>query len=363
MKYGQMSVPDGHRYLGNSADVDPAGAIPRLVEGFVFVAMLFAASFATGQAAAQTDNGFAATHQRVEAAITNIIQLVRPNEDGVATVWDGNKFVQCRHMVDDVLRCEAAGALMQPSLSHVLTSERVAALTNAGWRLDLSFGNYVQTLQATLPAGAIADKLIAALAAGYDADPAKLEVGTSWIERQACPPRAGPSQNLAGSINDSPKMAAVAVIGCAYLAPPADPPPLETLNALVARDGQRVVGEIGRLRVNAGRHVFVMFQAGIGYVQCAPQTEPLAMYCEAQSAEEWQALAAVLTPEHVTRLHELGFTNPGRAPNYWQVYDADKSSNETVARNVLAVLFEVYGYRGLPALEVLDERTAKSSAQ
>ena len=357
MKHRDISAPDSSWRIGS--DADPDRAVSALFGGLVFVMMLLVAGFATSPAAAQSDSVPVATRTRVEAAVTNIIQLVRPNEDGVATVWDGNKFVQCRHMVDEQLRCEAAGSVMQPTLAHVLTAERVTALAAAGWRLDPSFGNYVQTFPTTRPASEIANKLIAALAEGYDADLAKLEVGTSWIERQACPPRAGPSQNLAGSINDSPKMAAVAVIGCAYIAPAADAVPLETLDALVARDGQRVAGEIGGLRVNADRHIFVVFQLGIGYVQCAPQTEPLAIYCEAQSAAEWQALTALLTPEHVTRLHELGFTDPGRVPNYWQVYEADKNSNETIARNVLAVLFDVYGYRGLPALEVLDERTAK----
>jgi hypothetical protein len=222
--------------------------------------------------------------------------------------------------------------------------------------LDPSFGNYVQTFSAKRPASEIADKLTSALVTGYGADLAQLEVGTSWIIRQACPPRAGPNQNLAGSINDSPRMASVAVTGCAYVAPPSDSVPLSTLDALIARDGPRVAGEIDRLRINAERHVFAVFQPGIGYVQCAPETKPLAIYCEAQSVEEWPALAALLTPDHTARLHDLGFSDPGRAPNYWRVYDADKNSNEAIARNILTVLFDVYGYRGVPALQVLTEK-------
>jgi hypothetical protein len=35
--------------------------------------------------------------------------LLRPGQDGLATVWDGNKYVQCRLMADRTLRCEAAG--------------------------------------------------------------------------------------------------------------------------------------------------------------------------------------------------------------------------------------------------------------
>jgi hypothetical protein len=354
VKYNGMPALCSYQRTGNGADpARPTSPIPWSIEKLVvFFLMLVAASFAAGAAAGQTDNGSAAARMRVEAAVANIVQLVRPKEDGVATVWDGNKFVQCRHMVDDLLRCEAAGTLMQPTLARVLTADRASALVDTGWLLDPSFGNYVQIF----PAAEIADKVIAALKAGYNADLARLEVRTSWIARRACPPRAGPSQNLAGSINDSPQMAAVVVTGCAHVAPASDPAPLSTVDALVARDGPRIAGEIGRLRVNAGRRVFAVFKPGIGYVQCAPETDPLGIYCEAQSVDEWPALAALLTRDRVARLHELGFSDPGRAPNYWQVYDADKNSNEAIARSILTVLFDVYGYRGAPALRVLTEK-------
>lgn len=95
---------------------------------------------------------------RVEAALTNIMTLNRPGEDGFATVWDGNKYVQCRFTRDRQLRCEAAGALLQPSLSHILAPERIARLTALGWRFDPSFGNYVQNIPSDWPASQIADK-------------------------------------------------------------------------------------------------------------------------------------------------------------------------------------------------------------
>ena len=79
------------------------------------------------------------SHSRVEAALQNIAALDRPGEEGLATTWDGNKYVQCRHMRDHILRCEAAGTLMQPSLGHILTPERIARLGALGWHLDLSF--------------------------------------------------------------------------------------------------------------------------------------------------------------------------------------------------------------------------------
>ena len=311
---------------------------------------------ARGQASDKSaDSKPAAARPRIEAAIANILELVRPNEDGVATVWDGNKFVQCR-LLADLLRCEAAGALMQPTLATVLTPERQAALDQAGWLLDPSFGNYVQSFSAKLSAAEIADKVLAALTAGYDADLTDIGVSTAWVRRQACPPRVGFSQNLAGSINDSPEMASVVVTSCEYTASEPDTAPVATLDALIARYGQRVTGEIARLRINAESRVYVIFDAGIGYLQCAPESEPLGIYCEAESIAEWAALAAVLTPERLARLHALGFADPGRAPNYWQTYDVEKNSDEAIARSLLTVLFDVYGYRGAPALQVKTER-------
>jgi hypothetical protein len=100
----------------------------------------------------------ATSQSRVEAALENIVALERPGKDGLATISDGNKYVQCRRLPDHALRCEAGGALMQPSLDHVLSPERIARLAALGWRLDASFGNYVQSFPADLPASQVAEK-------------------------------------------------------------------------------------------------------------------------------------------------------------------------------------------------------------
>src|SRR6476646_11969104 len=113
--------------------------------------------------------GFAAS-LRVEAALDNIATLSRPREDGYATIWDGNKYVQCRRLPDRNLRCEAAGTFMQSSLERVLTPERLARLTALGWRLDPSFGNYVQIFPADAAPGFVAAKILQVLGEAYDAD-------------------------------------------------------------------------------------------------------------------------------------------------------------------------------------------------
>lgn len=300
-----------------------------------------------------------ANQPRVESAISNVMTLHRPGQDGLATVWDGNKYVQCRWMPERRLRCEAAGSLMQPSLSHVLTPERIARLKALGWQLDPSFGNYVQTFSAGLTASHVADRILEALKEGYDADLANLEVMSDWIKSVPCPQRNGPTQNLAGMINESRAMASTAVFGCSYkpkagLEPTA---PIGSKTDLINTYGARIAGEIQRLRVNIDRNVFFVVETGAGYLQCGPQSSPPAIYCEAQSADSWPVLARILTSDRVARLRAAGFFAPGRAPNYWKTYPVNRFSDAAIADELLTILYEVYGYNGSPALEFKSEKT------
>src|ERR1051325_7729724 len=97
---------------------------------------------------------------RVDEALRNITALVRAGKIGYATIWDGNKYVQCRRLTNGAMRCEAAGTAMQPSLRNVVTGERLNRLASLGWALDPSFGNYVQTFAADLPTTRIADQIL-----------------------------------------------------------------------------------------------------------------------------------------------------------------------------------------------------------
>ena len=305
--------------------------------------------------------GFAASprtsQSHVQAALDNITTLSRLREDGYATMWDGNKYVQCRRLPDRSLRCEAAGTLMQSSLERVLTPERVVRLTALGWRLDPSFGNYVQTFPADAASSFVAEKILQVLGEAYEADIAELEVQSTWVPTEPCPPRNGPGQNLAGIISNAPSMAAMAVHACAYR-PTSNLGanlPANSADELIGFYGAKVTAEIQRLRVNARRRVFAVFEAGIGYVQCEPDISPPTIYCEAQSADSWQALASVLTPDRVNRLHDLGFADPGRAPNYWKNYPTEQVDDASIARELLTVLHDVYRYNGQPTLNVKTE--------
>jgi hypothetical protein len=155
---------------------------------------------------------------RIDEALQNVTVLVRADRVGYATFWDGNKFVQCRRMPDRQLRCEAAGTTMQPSLRNVLTGDRLQRLAALGWTLDASFGNYTHNFAAELPSPAIASQIAQILLEAYAANLGDLEVSTRWVADTPCPPRAGPSQNLAGSVNDTASMRFFVVRTCSYVA-------------------------------------------------------------------------------------------------------------------------------------------------
>jgi hypothetical protein len=320
--------------------------------GFRLRAALLIALFgfgATGSGMAQT------TASRIDEALQNITTLVRPGRIGYATFWDDNKYVQCRRMPERELRCEAAGTSMQPSLRNVLAGDRWSRLAAQGWVLDPSFGNHVRTFPADMPTGRVSEQVLRTLTDVYGADAAGLEIQTKWVADVPCPPRAGPSQNLAGSVNDAPAMQLTSVRTCSY-APPADTPQTAASSAeLIALYGATVTAEIQRLRINATRRVYTSFNAGIGYVQCTPETPSSAIYCEAQSAESWAPLATILTPERVARLHRAGYADPGRAPNYWKSYPVEKFNDATIASELLTILHEVYGYAGATKLKILTE--------
>lgn len=295
---------------------------------------------------------------RFAAALSNIMTLERPDQDALATVWDGNKYVQCLRLPDRALRCEAAGARMQPSLGYVLVPERIKHLAELGWRLDPRFGNYVQTFSAAASTDQVAAQIVQTLGEVYAADLTHLEVASDWIAQEPCPPRNGPSQNLAGMINDAPAMAATAVHACAYTPDAADEAAPAALSAvsLVNLYGVRVSGELERLRVNFDREVFFALTTDTGYVQCQPEATDKTIYCEAASADSWSVLASVLTPERLARLHAAGFADPGRAPNYSKSYPASALNAPAVARELLTVLHDVYGYGGSPVLEITTEK-------
>ena len=297
-----------------------------------------------------------ASVRRIQSALDNITSLKRPGQDGYATIWDGNKYVQCGLARGGGLRCEAAGSLMQPSLSGVLNPDRVKLLGMLGWTLDPRFGNYVKLLPAQLTPEQDAVDIQIVLGVVYGADLANLQAQTDWIASEPCPPRNGPSQNLAGVINDAASMAATAVHACAYVDTAAVTVAPQSTAGLIFRYGPRVTAEIQRLRVNLTRQIHVSFDTGLAYMQCEPNSSPPAIYCEAESAQSWAAIADILTPDRIARLHAAGYADPGRAPNYWKDYPLDKATDADIAAEILTLLHDAYGYSGSAPLEIKTEK-------
>jgi hypothetical protein len=313
----------------------------------------FAASLAM-PGVARADPAPAATQALMAAALQNILVLDRPGSDGYATIWDGNKYVQCGRPKGGGFRCEAAGAAMQPSLAQVLTPEKLRRLSALGWKLDPSFGNYTRIFPAKAPLTEIAGQIVRLLSDVYAADTAQIDVQTAWVSSGPCPPRNGYGQNLAGMINDAPAMRATALEACAFV-PPAIPSAPTSTAQLIALYGPRATAEIQRLRVNLHRRVFVVFDSDIGYIECEPDAAPLVIYCEAQSADTWPALGRILTPDRIARLHAAGYADPGRTSNYSKAYSIDKEGDAAIADEVLTLLHDVYGYDGAEPLTVKTE--------
>jgi hypothetical protein len=254
---------------------------------------------------------------------------------------------------------------MQPTLDSVLTPDRIARLSALGWRLEFRFGAYVRTFLASASTAEVAADVLQALAEGYDAQIVNLEFSSAWVASEPCPPRNGPGQNLAGMIDDAPAMQSTSVHNCFY-APTADAqvsPPAATSEALFTRYGARITAEIQRLRVNTGRNLFVIFDAGIGFIQCEDDTAPPGIYCEAQSAYYWPPLSTVLTPDRIARLHAAGFADPGRTANYSRTYSLDAYSDAQIATEVVTLLHDAYGYNGVAALAISTEGSSAEKSR
>ena len=128
-----------------------------------------------------------------------------------------------------------------------------------------------------------------------------------------------------------------------------------SVDDLTSRYGAGMTAEIRRLRLHSDQEVFTVFDAGVGYVQCLPLTSPAAIYCEAESTTARPALTSVLTPPHVAQLHAAGYADPGSAPNYSKTSLAGQADDAAIARELLTILHDVYGYDGAAELEVETE--------
>ncbi|HTH99027.1 MAG TPA: hypothetical protein VL574_16540 [Stellaceae bacterium] len=303
--------------------------------------------------------------RKVAGAVGNTLMTPQPGQDGLVTVADGNEFVQCRQ--SSLLpnwRCEAAGTTMQPSLASVLTPARVTQLAALGFKPDPAFGNYVLEVAPTTDPDQLAAAIVQALSQGYGADIAAAEVDARRLTTQACPPRRNFGQDQAGAINTDPAMAGVSTAACsamdALTAEPTDaagadarptrmPTPNKVPKDVVTAYGPTVAKEMARLRRARTARIWITLDGADGHIQCRPDPADRAFACEATAA------AGKSAPQHVGLLHMAGFSDAEGAPNHTRRFPYRQFSDVQMARLLMTLLRDVYGFDGSSFLHAHDE--------
>lgn len=307
-------------------------------------------------------------------AITKGIQQVltprRPKLDGILTVRDNTLFVQCINRAEaSSLRCEAAGLEGEPWLRNVLTRERQDMLIARGFKPETTYGNFIRTFPRSIKPGQLAETILGVLTQIYGADADNIEALTDWLPAQACHPRIMASHDRGGSIATPQWGFAVDIgpgckivtntVGMNYDAPDVVTPGASSASQadLDERYGAAIATQIKRLEAaHQSDDIWVIFEAGVPYVQCAPDTEDNKLYCEAASEDAIGApLARLLTADRRQKLIAAGFEPPGKVMNFRRFYPLDQYDATAIAHALLAVLHDSYGYNGAPPMMLKTE--------
>ena len=130
---------------------------------------------------------------------------------------------------------------------------------------------------------------------------------------------------------------------------------------LDARYGTAMTAELQKVEsAPKGVDSFVIFSAGLAYVQCLHDIDGNRMYCEAVSEDAiGHSLAHILTTERKAKLAAAGFEPPGKVMNYWRFYPKPQYDLAGVTKALLDVLRNAYGYQGTPPLQVETAQETK----
>jgi len=303
--------------------------------------------------------------------IASVLLVENDKTDGILTVSEGNLYVQClnSHFLPQ-WRCESAGAEGQPWLHHVLTSDRQAKLAELGFVPDPETGNFVALLPKATAPKLLAGVILQVLTEAYGALPEEIEVKAEKLRSTHCHRRIKPGHDrgraiLTGSIGfkqDAEK-------NCKLKSRPDEAEAADDNDgneggtATTAAPGIDVdarylapmAAELDRVR-RAGPHTYVIFEAEPAYVQCMHDAEGKRMYCEAVSEDAvGKQIARILTPERKAKLIAAGFAPPGRTMNYSRFYPEAEYNTTLLAKALLRILKNVYGYQGATAIEVRTE--------
>lgn len=285
------------------------GLVKRL-HGMALLAVAFCRELTTGWSHAAT--------RRVEEALTSV-SVDSPEMLGFATFRDDASYIQCHRLDDGRLRCVSASVLWEPSAANFLRLVRLAALASLGWRLDGETGTFTIILPAGPTTAQAALLVERTLIEACDADPDRVEIGTTWV---------GLPQGL-------PAGADAAVAG-----------------GLIALYGPLVEAVLGDLRGGSGPTNFVVFGVGIGSIQCTATTMPAGVHCAVRSSVTSPALTLLLSRDRVAWLTGLGYAEPGEVPGYTKVYLAHQWSDACVAAEILTILHVAYDYTGAIPLRI-----------
>ncbi len=312
-----------------------------------------------------------ATKAEIARGVAAVLLVESEKTDGILTVSESNLYVQCldSHFLAE-WRCESAGSEGQPWLSHVLTSDRQTKLAGLGFAPDPETGNFVALLPKTIAPEALAGMILQVLTEVYGAKPEEIGVKAEKLRSAHCHRRIKARHDRGRAIltktigfkQDAEKNCkSKSQPGSAETA--ADNDSDEGATAAVAAPGIDVdaryltpmAAELDRLR-KAGPHAHVIFSAELAYVQCKHDAEGKRMYCEAASADAvGKQVARILTPERQAKLIAAGFAPPGRVMNYSRFYADAEYDTPLLAKALLRILREAYGYKGAPAITVRTE--------
>jgi len=303
----------------------------------------------------------------LEKGIEAVMVPQSAERDGVLTVSDGNLFVQCLNsQYLPAWRCDAAGFEGEPWLRHVLTAARQERLIALGFRPDKETGNFVAFLPKATPPDALEERILLVLRDAYGVRPDDITVRAEQVKSGLCHRRIKPNADLGGSIL-TPRwgFAKDAAKDCRTVSgadalnrddPAAVLPDVGgiDLDALYVRP---MTAELQRLEtVGKGHDAYVIFDATPAYVQCMHDRDGDRMYCEAASDDAvGKPVERILTPERKAKLIEAGFEPPGKVMNYRRFYPRAQYDMEAVAKALIDVLRQAYGYRGAPAMTVATE--------
>ena len=306
--------------------------------------------------------------QQIAEGVTTALMSESKRTDSILTVRDGNQFIQClaTHFLK-TWRCEAAGLEGQPWLRHTLTSERQAKLATLGFEPDPKLGNFLAQIPKTTAPEAMAARLYGALTEGYGVKPEDIKVTAEELPARRCHQRIMAGHELGGLIRTPTiGLARDAAPGCGieanydaanYDDPKAVIPPVQGID-VDARYLPAMTVELQRLeKLGDDVEAFSIFIAGPAYVQCQHDGAGKQMYCEAASEDAvGKPIERILTPERKAKLLAAGFAPPGKTMNYSRFYPAGQYDMPILAKTLLGILKEVYGYQGAPPMRLTTEK-------